>query len=769
MQWRLFKPTSYQIRWLDNQAGDLLLAAGVPVDSTKDGLFILAEDLPRVLTALNAEVVTSHPSPFKRIDEVVLTRSYEKLGTGKVSIAYDADQERTAEADSLLTVISGELLPVVNRDIVVHLARGRVCNVVRDGRFHIFVDAAIAETQTTNIPETVFDIPISVKGGLFVKTVPVAYKSSGQGIPVIDRKTGFVAAELSDDCLYVHFDILALQPQSMQLGLFARILKQVADQLRADEIVRDVMSVIGLEMAEANANAISARFAKTPPQRFARQTLALIRSVLAKQVKMPVVIHMDAGAHGAISDAEFHVYLSGSPAKTSGVKVPVTVFGVPVAGGHNAWSLAAGSTPVKDGDFVVAQLVGMNNLYINFNPINDGVDGIGDIKAEWEVLGRILQAAVKELDVDTIIREIVAEFNDTVRLTKQNDGPSPTRIEIAVQGFSGRSLAVLTALTEQLLAPAVRMDVMVSNGQGEHRQPVDDGRFHVFFNSSPIGERCATTPAALFGIKLPSREAAFWPSGAGIGIADGTGFLVGELVGNNFYIHTQLVQAGTYDEAKLVARVMLAALHEFSVRAQVSYADTMVKAYREECLTRVKARIDNATHNPFDPNHVRQSEAVLKDAVAVTQRSERALQRLEINEQFGHEYDELLGIEKVANVTVGGGQILVDTKVLYCRDPRTGAVHEIGAFKIQIPTEGGRVRWFNQTRIVAIGDRKMNAPHVAADGHACEGTTKGEWPQFIANRQFAYVVMKAIQFIESVNTEDVWGKGINNWPVASAR
>jgi hypothetical protein len=29
--------------------------------------------------------------------------------------------------------------------------------------------------------------------------------------------------------------------------------------------------------------------------------------------------------------------------------------------------------------------------------------------------------------------------------------------------------------------------------------------------------------------------------------------------------------------------------------------------------------------------------------------------------------------------------------------------------------------------------------------------------------------MKAIQFIESVNTEDVWGKGINNWPTASAR
>jgi hypothetical protein len=254
-----------------------------------------------------------------------------------------------------------------------------------------------------------------------------------------------------------------------------------------------------------------------------------------------------------------------------------------------------------------------------------------------------------------------------------------------------------------------------------------------------------------------------------VAIADDTGFLLGELVGNNLYLHAQLIHTGIRNEARLISFVMLAALREFLAQSVEGYNSTLAGNFAEESLTRVRARIDGMVHNPLNPDHVKQSEAALKEAIAVTHRSERTLLQMEVNEQFGREYDELLAIDKVTNVTVGGGQIIVETSALYCRDPRTGYVHEIGAFKIQIPTEGGRVRWFNQTRIVQIDDRKMNAPHVASDGHACEGTTKEEWPQFIAQRQFAYVVMKAIQFIESVNTSDVWGKGINHWPIASAR
>lgn len=769
MDWRIFKPKSYQIRWLDSTDSAALLSAGIPTDSTAaaEGVFILAEDLPRVLAALNADVAATFPSPYKRIDEVVLSRKDAGRDAGAVSIAYGADQAPSAEAESLKIVISRELMPFVKRDIVVHLAKGSVSDVIRDGRFHIFIDSAAADAGTVKLPEVIFDVPVSMKSGLFTRTTHVAYKATRRGYAIVDKQQSFTVAELVDDCLFVHFNLLNVHPQSLQSGLFARILRKVADQLRADELVLEVLASLGVVDTKDRA-AVS--YVKNAPSRFARQTLILISGVLAGHVKKPVQVHVGAGAQAALNDDSFHVYLPGTPVKTDGTNVPAKVFGLPVTAGKRAWKLAAGSAPVFDGDFAAAQLVGMDNCYLNFDPLSDGDEGLGNIKAEWELLGRLLQEALKELDVDAIVRQIVSEVKEPAfQLAALVGQPTPSRIEIGVQGFSGRSLAVVTALVEQVLVPVVRKDVMVWNAWGEHRHLEKDGRFHVFVQSSPMGLRCVTPPSAVYGISLSSSDATFWPSGAGIALADDAGFLYGELAGDNLYLHTQVVSLGTRNESRLLARMFMAALQEYVQRLQEDYATTLGEAFVAECSTRVKARIENTVHNPFDPEHAKKSGAALQEAIALTHRNEAALLRIEVNEQFGREYDELLAIDKVRDVTVGGGKIVVETKTLFCRDPRTGHIHDIGAFKIEIPTEGGRLRWYNQTRLVQIGDRKMNAPHVAADGHACEGTTKAEWPQFIADRQFAYVVMKAIQFVESVNTDDAWGKGINNWPVASAR
>jgi hypothetical protein len=769
MNFRFLKPKSFQIRWLDEAAKNALVAAQIPLDSTdNDGVFILAEDLPRVLSALDSDVVSTFPSPFKRIDEVVLTRRDEGSAR-KVRLTFESDQDR-AGAEALRPITSTELLPFLKHDVVIHYAGGKILTPPADEHFHIFIDSAASETQTTRLPQSIFNLPVQTKRGFWDVSTPVAYLPSDRGYKIVDKATGFVAAELVDHSLYVHFNVLNLQPQPTQLGLFARLLKLVADQLRADDLALEALASVGLVQTGAIAKSLPIHFAKGRLQRFPLQTLAVMHTVLATQVKVPVVVHVEAGVQAPINDGNFHLYLLGSPEKTAGRDVPANVFGAPIPTGKRAWTLAAGNVPVYDGEFVVAQLAGMNNLYVSFDPLNDTADGVGNIRAEWEVLGQILRAALKELDIDTITRQMLAEVKEPIaELAEQDNRPKPTRIEIAVEGFSGRPLAVLNALTEQLLAPGVRMDVVVSNAKGTHREPVSDGRFHVFFHSSPMGERNVATPSSMFGIQLAVGETAFWPSGAGVAIADDTGFLLGELVGNNLYLHAQLLHTGIRNEARLLSFVMLAALREFAAQSVEGYASRLAGGFVDESLTRVRARIDNTAHNPFNPDHARESETALKEAIAVTHRSERALLQLEVNEQFGREYDELLAIDKVTNVTVGGGQIIVETTALYCRDDRTGHVHEIGAFKIQIPTEGGRLRWFNQTRIVQISDRKMNAPHVAADGHACEGTTKEEWPHFIEQRQFAYVVMKAIQFVESVNTGDVWGKGINHWPIASAR
>ncbi len=764
MALRLFKPKRYQIRWLEADAVHALLAAGISLDSSDDGIFIQAQDLPKVLTTLNKRVVATYPSQFKRIDEAVLLPNYERRDQGTVNIDYGTG-EKSPETESIVSVVAGELLPILRRDIVVHLAAGAVCAPIVDGRFHIFVDAAAAASEHTEIPEQVFGVPVQFKQGFFSRQLPVAYRPSGRGGSIVDWSTEFTAAEIVDDCLYIHFDLLRCKPTHTQLVLLARILRKTADQLLADQLLAEVVRTVAAER-ENGAAAVPIRFDRVP-RHFARQTLSLIGSVLSLQVTRPIVVHMAGGVQKPVDDGQFHVFLPGSPVKTIGAEIPLQLFGVAVTCKNKAWSLASGCTPITDDcGFMVAQLVGMNNLFIAFNPVNDTADGIGNIRLGWELLGRILRAALKELDVDSIIREIISEESGVTTATNWSiDQALPRNVEVS--GFGGRALAVVKSLSAQLLAPALDRDVYVYDSRGENQMPVRDGRFYVFFQGTPIGEACASTPSELFGVALPTRERAFWPSGKGIAIADGAGFLVGELVDNNLYIHAKLIHHGTRSEARMLARLMAAALREYALAARADKPEDTTGNYESICWSRVKARLDNSVHSPVNSGAVALAEGTLRESIQLTQRCERELLRLEVSEQFGREYDELLAIQKVRNVTVGNGQIVVDTNTLFCVDTRTGINHEIGAFKIHIPTESGRLKWFNQTRTVGPADARMNAPHVAATGLACEGSTKDEWPHFIAQRQFAYVVMKAIQFIESANTDDAWGKKISDWPVAA--
>jgi hypothetical protein len=94
-------------------------------------------------------------------------------------------------------------------------------------------------------------------------------------------------------------------------------------------------------------------------------------------------------------------------------------------------------------------------------------------------------------------------------------------------------------------------------------------------------------------------------------------------------------------------------------------------------------------------------------------------------------------------------------------------LHEIGAFDIQIPTNGSSdIRWFNRTRKVDGYREGMNAPHVWAAGNACLGNTEALFPKLTAKRDFASAVQVAVAFIEYVNVDDPAGKLIHHWPYA---
>lgn len=140
-------------------------------------------------------------------------------------------------------------------------------------------------------------------------------------------------------------------------------------------------------------------------------------------------------------------------------------------------------------------------------------------------------------------------------------------------------------------------------------------------------------------------------------------------------------------------------------------------------------------------------------------------------EQLGKEFDKLREVRGVKDIEIADTTVKVFTNMLYCRNPATKKLHEIGEFRIELYGEqnqsAGCVKWFNLTRTVDGGSGKMNAPHVRLDGNACLGNTSTTFPQLISNYEFSAAAMLAIQFIESVNINDQWGRYIVNWPIAS--
>jgi hypothetical protein len=146
-------------------------------------------------------------------------------------------------------------------------------------------------------------------------------------------------------------------------------------------------------------------------------------------------------------------------------------------------------------------------------------------------------------------------------------------------------------------------------------------------------------------------------------------------------------------------------------------------------------------------------------------------------ELLAQEFDNLFFAPQVLDITFYENEVLeVYTDTLYCTDPRTNILHEIGRFKIVFDKrrigEGDdehpkEVLWYNQTQKIEGCNSNMMAPHIFSSGTACIGNMMREFAGFLRNREYFVATLMAIKFVESVNVNDDAGKYINNWPRAS--
>lgn len=310
------------------------------------------------------------------------------------------------------------------------------------------------------------------------------------------------------------------------------------------------------------------------------------------------------------------------------------------------------------------------------------------------------------------------------------------------------------------------------------------GVFYIYINAAPTGSNDVTLPAVIFDVPIATRTKAYECSWSGLPIVDPrTGYIVGELVENNLYIHHNIAELGTQEEQLLFRRILEKTLNLLSmnITQKASYLEAMqthrysadrVK-YIQHCAKRVKqesASVSGSLTTAKREVNMLQEQLIkkIREAQALEQRSQSFTDATQSDEIFGKEFDKLRNMKEVIKIEVGVNAIYVFTRILYCKHPNTRNTHEIGAFKITIPTtSSGSVKWENLTRRVSGHKDNQMAPHIWADGSACLGNVDKTFPQLIAQYEFSTVALLAIKFVESVNITDGAGKHLDKWPIAS--
>jgi|CXWL01.1.fsa_nt_gi hypothetical protein len=342
-------------------------------------------------------------------------------------------------------------------------------------------------------------------------------------------------------------------------------------------------------------------------------------------------------------------------------------------------------------------------------------------------------------------------------------------------------------------------------------RPTVEGRYTIFFwctshatsgnGRSSVRQNGMRTPHSLWGkdTTIADHEgywSAYLPSGNGVLIKDSAGVEVAEVIGNNIYIFYPVTHRQFRSGPRVFQKIMEECVkyltmspeeleaHYVKVReaerleqeareacekiAREERKPRSRKSYIESCSGRYKKALEG-TRKAIKEGHteIEQLQATLTRRIRETIGAERKLAQMEaqtsgFEEVYGREFDKLSVLPKVVEVLAEGGLIKVFTETLYCVDPRSKKNHEIGRFQIDI-NPSGKVQWKNLTRVVD----GFYAPHVKASGTACLGTMTEIIPELAGNYEFAALAMVCVQFIESVNVDDDWGRRIHMWPVAA--
>lgn len=347
---------------------------------------------------------------------------------------------------------------------------------------------------------------------------------------------------------------------------------------------------------------------------------------------------------------------------------------------------------------------------------------------------------------------------------------------VEVHDWDGKNRSAFVKTIEDILVPAVG-DVVLAVPHGRKAKPAIGRGFHIHIWSSPAGSKDIMPPKEIWGIGVNCRDEGFGPSGQGTAIVDpDTGWAVGELVGNNLYVHHDLCHSGTDNEIRILRRLCEEAAAEIGVPPEErsehrrKSAEAALRkseaAYVKECEKRLHASVAKLRAAIQDHERIiKECQSRITESVRSLADAREELERLlssndEAEERFAAEFERLRQASGVVDVTVEDGIISVFTENIEI--PFDGEIRDIGEFRIDILTSGanGGVRCVNLTR--RIGD--CFHPHVRDDGSCCLGNIAAGVAKLIGECEYSVLAQIMIQYLQNYNPGNPY-LNIKSWPV----
>ncbi len=352
--------------------------------------------------------------------------------------------------------------------------------------------------------------------------------------------------------------------------------------------------------------------------------------------------------------------------------------------------------------------------------------------------------------------------------------------DVIIRNWDGRNRDGFVGVIKEILVPVVG-DVVLSVPHREVIPPVKDGKFHIFIWATPIDQGRCKPPPAMWGTLVDCRDPAFLPSREGIPIEDPeTGWTVGELIENNLYIYHDLCHNGTSQELQIfdyllkevVKELLLSPEEKRKQRTKLAECERQRsrEAYIRECGRRLQSTID-ATRNSIteaertiaDCQH-RIVKAVRAEAGFRKKLEQLTSSKIEVEKNFGEEFDRLLQVPGVMRVLVKDNLILVFTDQIDVEFDNL--VYNIGQFRIEVPVLNAHrgIRCFNLTRTLG----GYCHPHIKEDGQCCLGNIADGVAKLIGEYQYSILIQLLLQYLRTVNPSD-WYYSIEHWPRAAKK